>query len=468
MLLRRSTAGHLTRLLSTMAEAPTSQTVAAKEATDKLNAMLAGASEAKSVNLWEKLGRPTNFVAPMVDQSELAYRMLTRRYGAQLCVTPMIHARRFAEEPKYRAKAFVTCAADRPLFVQFCGNDEKVLYEAAKHVDGKCDAVDLNLGCPQHIARRGRYGAFLLKETELLKRIVSHLSSRLSVPVTCKIRLLPTREKSIELAKMLVDAGCSLLTVHGRTKEEKKQLIGDCDWETIRAIKHAVNVPVISNGGIGCAADVARCLAATECEGVMSSEAILENPALFADAAAFQGLTALQRQLRLTREYLDLADQYPPRSLKIVKKHVIQFLFGIFMANKHQIEELFKAPTTDALRALITTLEKDIGDPADPAVSLRLAGAPAKPGVWYLRHQDKKRKAAEAAKAVAAGGDPKADREKRKLTKKQRKADKRAAKKRRKESVRNGLRGMDQQSAAMSTAAAAEATAASGSWCVIS
>lgn len=435
-----------------MAEKSVAATEAAKNARNKLAAMLAGGSASKT-NLWKKIGRPKFVVAPMVNQSELAYRMLTRRYGAQLCVTPMIHSRRFATEPKYREQAWQTCAGDRPLLVQFCGNDEKVLYEAAKHVEDKCDAVDLNLGCPQHIARRGRYGAFLLKETELLKRIVSHLSSRLRVPVTCKIRLLPTREASLKLAKMLVDAGCSLLTIHGRTKEEKKQKTGDCDWETIRLIREAVNVPVIANGGIGCAADVERCLATTKCEGVMSSEAVLENPALFSGDTAFSGLTPLQRQLRLAREYLDLADKYPPRSLKIVKKHVIQFLFGPFMTNKDHIETLFRGQTTADVRATITGLEKACGDPSDAALSLRLAGAPGKAGVWYMRHRGTKQRFATAS-ATSVSTDPKAEkaeREKRKRVKAQRKADKRAAKKRRKEVVRLGLKGMDQQSTAGST-----------------
>ncbi|KAL5079799.1 hypothetical protein RYX36_008220 [Vicia faba] len=95
---------------------------------------------------WTNLGRPKLIVAPMVDNSELPFRLLCKKYGAQAAYTPMLHSRIFSETDKYRKEEFTTCKEDRPLFVQFCANDPDVLLEAARRVDPYCDYVDINLG----------------------------------------------------------------------------------------------------------------------------------------------------------------------------------------------------------------------------------------------------------------------------------------------------------------------------------
>lgn len=89
---------------------------------------------------------------------------------------------------------------------------------AAKMLENEVDAIDINLGCPQGIARKGHYGSFLLEEPELIERIVAALTENIKVPIFCKIRRVKSEEKTIELAKRIEKAGCKLLTVHGRTK----------------------------------------------------------------------------------------------------------------------------------------------------------------------------------------------------------------------------------------------------------
>jgi tRNA-dihydrouridine synthase 1 len=148
--------------------------------------------------------------------------MLTRKYGATLCYTPMFHARIFATDPKYRQKMFAPCKEDRPLTVQFAANDPEYLIKAAKFVENDCDAVDINCGCPQGIAKRGNYGAYLLEQPNVIVALVERAHAELKVPITVKIRCLPTEEQTLSLVKRLEMAGASLITVHGRLKEHNK------------------------------------------------------------------------------------------------------------------------------------------------------------------------------------------------------------------------------------------------------
>ncbi|TQS32770.1 hypothetical protein Golomagni_06907, partial [Golovinomyces magnicellulatus] len=239
----------------------------------------------------------------MVDQSEFAWRMLSRSFLSPeeqsnlLAYTPMFHARLFAQEEKYRRAHFQAVKPgtsevwldgnpklDRPLFVQFCANDPDALLAAAKQVAPYCDAVDLNLGCPQGIARKGHYGAFLQEDQDLIFRLINQLHKELPIPVTAKIRLLDTKEASLAYAKNVIAAGASILTVHGRRREQKGHLTGVADWEMLKFIRDSLPAEVVmfANGNVLQPGDLEKCLEATGVDGVMSAEGNLSDPALFA------------------------------------------------------------------------------------------------------------------------------------------------------------------------------------------
>jgi tRNA-dihydrouridine synthase 1 len=156
----------------------------------------------------------------------------------------------FAEGEGYRREFFSPNPADRPLVVQFCGNDPETLLKAARYVENDCDAVDINFGCPQGIAKKGKYGSFLLEKTELIRSLVSTLHQNLKVPVTCKMRCLPSEKDTLALALVMQEAGCQMLVVHGRCREHNKHLVGSANWNIIRKIKQTLRIPVIANGGI--------------------------------------------------------------------------------------------------------------------------------------------------------------------------------------------------------------------------
>ncbi len=286
-------------------------------------------------------------VAPMVDQSDAPFRRLCLKHGANLCYTPMIHSRMFLHDPKYREKFFPSSHpddfGDMPAFLQFCANDPAVLLESVAQLldEGRpsvllthpgLTAVDINCGCPQGIAKRGNYGAFLLENEDLLLSIIRTLRAGLpdSVRVTIKVRILPTGvEDSVRLYHRLVDAGVSLLTVHGRTRHQKGQLTGACDWGAIKRVVDEISprIPVIANGGISSLEDARSCLSQTGALGVISSEAVLEYPAIFKP-------TRSPPRLQIAREYIELAGRYPPErggqgnGHKCVRAHLQKMLYA--------------------------------------------------------------------------------------------------------------------------------------------
>lgn len=325
--------------------------------------------------------KPPVVIAPMVAQSELAFRMqCRRRSGARVCFTPMINARQFIESSKYRQEVFSTCDEDRPLITQLAGNDPQMLLRAAKVVEHQCDGIDINLGCPQHIARRGKYGSFLLEHTELLEQIVSTLSQNLTIPVSCKIRLVPGAiENTIALCTRLEKAGCEMVTVHGRYREQNKHLIGECNWDAIRQVKLALSIPVMANGGIGNPDDVKRCYETTGVDGVMTCEAVLENPALFGPDDA----TRYPDPFEITYEYLDLAEKYPAGQPKPARGHLFKFLATALARHPEFYIRLGKARTLQNMREHVQELQ-----------ALHTSGqctidncATLLNGPWYARHR---------------------------------------------------------------------------------
>lgn len=238
-----------------------------------------------------------------------------RRYGADLCYTPMFNSKIFAENEQYRNLHFTTNQHDHPLIVQFCGDNPETMLKAAKFVEDQCEAVDINLGCPQHIAKRGHYGSYLQDEWELIASIVKTLHEGLKVPVTCKIRVFADVERTVKYAKMIESAGAQMLTVHGRLREQKGHNTGLADWSQIKRVVEAVKIPVIANGNILTIEDCERCLKETGAVGIMSAEAHLYNPALFSGK--------IIPIWELVPEYLLISKEHPA-PLSFIRGHLFK------------------------------------------------------------------------------------------------------------------------------------------------
>jgi len=314
-------------------------------------------------------------MAPMVGASELPFRLLCRKYGAQLCYTPMISSARFCvdEEREYRAEQFQTNEEDRPLVAHFSANNPDEMAKSAKLVESRCDAIDLNLGCPQRVAYVGHYGSYLLgdEDRELVLSIVKKTSEAVSIPVFVKIRLLDTLGDTIKLVTQLKEAGAALVAIHARYRASFERTgagarDGAAMLDQVKEIKKLFpDFPIISNGNIIDWGDCAKNLEFTGADGVMSAEGILNDPALFVEALGEKGLADEElHELReysadkvnLALEYLDLVKTHPAtvrtvvfHTRRMLKKELEQFQLMqdcISCGSVEEVEEIVKRVRT--------------------------------------------------------------------------------------------------------------------------
>uniref|UniRef100_UPI002443A3BD tRNA-dihydrouridine(20a/20b) synthase [NAD(P)+]-like isoform X2 n=1 Tax=Nyctereutes procyonoides TaxID=34880 RepID=UPI002443A3BD len=186
-------------------------------------------------------GQLVKVCAPMVRYSKLAFRTLVRKYGCDLCYTPMIVAADFVRSIKARDSEFTTNQGDCPLIVQFAANDARLLSDAARIVCPYANGIDINCGCPQ--------------------RIHDDLT------------------RTIDLCRKAEATGVSWITVHGRTVEERHQPV---HYEAIKIIKENMSIPVIANGDIRSLKEAENVWHITGTDGVMVARGLLANPAMFA------------------------------------------------------------------------------------------------------------------------------------------------------------------------------------------
>ena len=263
----------------------------------------------------------------------------------------MFHARLFKETAKFRDHHFqptrrglagqeslVTLnepsdvfldghpAIDRPLFVQFCANEPNDFLEAAKYVQRYCDAVDLNLGCPQGIAKKGAYGAFLQEDWDRIYNLIHTLHNNLDVPVTAKMRILETKEKTLKYAETILAAGASILTVHGRHRDQKGHKTGLADWSVIRYLRERLppETVLLANGNVLHYGDLQKCLDQTGADGVMSAEGNLCDPSIFAPPPPFDPSNREYFYSRDGQRNGYRMDAVFRRYMNIIYKHVLE------------------------------------------------------------------------------------------------------------------------------------------------
>jgi len=230
------------------------------------------------------------YLAPMAGVSDKIFRQLCKEYGADVLTTEFVSAEGIFRRNERTREYLDFDEIERPIGVQLFGANAQHMAEAAKQVVDwvRPDFVDLNFGCPVNKVVCKNGGSALLKDCPTLANVASEVVRAISpIPVTAKIRIGWDADSvnAVCVARILADAGIAALTVHGRTRAQGYS--GSADWNVIGEVAVAVPIPVIGNGDLSRAADIARRRSETGIAGAMIGRAAMSAPWIFRETKGY-------------------------------------------------------------------------------------------------------------------------------------------------------------------------------------
>ena len=256
-------------------------------------------------------------LAPMAGITDLPFRILCKEQGAGLLYTEMVSAKAISYRNRNTIPLMEISPKEHPVALQIFGSEPELMAEVARSIeDQPFDILDINMGCPVPKVVNNGEGSALLKNPELIRKIVSAVSRAVKKPVTVKMRIgfEGADVDPVETAKIMEDAGAAAIAVHGRTRQQYYS--GKADWDTIRKIKEAVSVPVIGNGDVDSPKKAEAMLKETGCDGVMIGRAVRGNPWIF----------------REMNYYFETGELLPRPSVEELKEMILRHA-------RHQIEK---------------------------------------------------------------------------------------------------------------------------------
>ena len=275
------------------------------------------------------------FLAPMVDVTDVPYRVICRKAGAGMTYTEMLYVDAITHENPKTKQLMKIGKNEKPSAIQITGNSIEEFKKVIPYLK-KYDIVDLNCGCPSVKIVGNEAGSYLLKSPAKIGEIIK-LLKKAGLTVTAKIRLGFDNNNVIEIAKIIEKSGASAITVHGRLAKDSNKIPVQMDW--IAKVKKAVKIPVIGNG------DVVDGKTAMEmlkiCDGVMIGRAALGDPLIFDRINCYlkagkerDKALDVKGNLKLFLEYIQLCRKQELIDLHRIKYNGTCFLRGFDGAAK--------------------------------------------------------------------------------------------------------------------------------------
>jgi nifR3 family TIM-barrel protein len=230
------------------------------------------------------------FLAPMEDVTDPAFRLLCKRFGADMLYTEFVSSEALIRDVNRTKQKLTIYPDERPIAIQIYGHDPVSMAEAARiAAEAQPDIIDINFGCPvKKVAGKGA-GAGLLRDIPRMLQITKDVVNAVQLPVTVKTRLGWDDDSRIivDLAEQLQDCGIRALTIHGRTRAQMYK--GDADWTLIGEVKNnqRMQIPIIGNGDVTTAERALECFNRYGVDAVMIGRGSIGKPWIFSEIKHF-------------------------------------------------------------------------------------------------------------------------------------------------------------------------------------
>ena len=312
------------------------------------------------------------FLAPMAGVTDMAFRILCKRQDCGLTYTEMVSAKGLHYKSDNTAVLLEIAEEERPAAAQVFGSEPDIVAEAARQAEaGGAAIIDINMGCPTPKIVRNGDGSALMKSPERIREIVRSTVAEVMVPVTIKIRKGWDEESvnAVEVASIAALEGAAAVTVHGRTREQFYS--GTADWNIIKRVKDAVDIPVIGNGDVITPQDAGRMLKETGCDAVMIGRGAQGNPWIFKRTIEYLNTGRLlpepdfKQRIMAVIEHMDMVTELKGEAtgIKEMRKHTAWYLKGMPGSAKVKAE-IFKltacSQVKDILSQYLDYLQKHI------------------------------------------------------------------------------------------------------------
>ena len=278
-------------------------------------------------------------LAPLAGVSNRPFRVLSIKAGAALTYTEMISSEGIIRNQERTKEMMHFKSDEQPLGIQLFGANPQVMEEAAAITvkEFNPDIIDINFGCPVKKVVNKNGGSAVLKDLQLTEDIIkATVHGAGDTPVTIKIRTgwdeaNPVFEKVGEIAQR---AGAKAVSLHARSRA--KGFSGDADWNSIKLLKQAVDIPVIGNGDIRTPQDVIKMQEETGCDGVMIGRAAMGNPFIFKqinhyiDTGEILENPTMQEKIEMARLHAELMKEQfgEERGAKMMRRFLGWYIKG--------------------------------------------------------------------------------------------------------------------------------------------